>query len=208
MKKNKKVIFTIILLIAFQCSMYIVAKLTPLDYHIVNISFDQKIPFIKYFVYSYILWYVGLFLVPYLYSKNEEKFYKIYIKSVFLAIIIAFICYVLYPTTLTRSSVEVTDLSTYLVNLIYELDTPAINCFPSMHCLTSFLHIFITPQVKGIKKSVKTIIIIHATLVILSTLFIKQHVIVDVIGSFVLGIMTYTLSYIFYVRKNLSSAKS
>lgn len=206
--KRLKVIITILSLIAFQSLLYMLAKLTPFEYHIVNIDFDQKIPFIKYFVYPYIIWYLTLFLVPYLYSKHDNTLYKVYLKTLFIAILIVFVIYIFYPTTLTRDPVEVTDLSTFIISLIYKIDTPAINCLPSMHCLISFLHIFITPKVKGIKTSIKTLIIIQSILVILSTVFIKQHVILDVIGALILGLLIYIPTYIFYAKKNLSSAKS
>jgi len=206
--KKFKVIITILSLIAFQSLLYLLAKFTPFEYHIVNIAFDNKIPFIKYFVYPYIIWYITLFLVPYLYSKYDIKLYNIYLKTLFIAITIVFVTYIFYPTTLIRDPVITTDLSTFIINLIYKLDTPAINCLPSMHCLISFLHIFITPKVKKIKTILKVIIIVQSILVILSTVFIKQHVILDVIFAFVLSLLIYIPTYLFYVKKNLSSARS
>ena len=56
-------------------------------------------------------------------------------------------------------------------------------------------------------KKVKTLIIIQSILVILATVFIKQHVILDVISAFVLSLIVYLITY-FYAKKNLSSAKS
>jgi len=204
---NIKKIITILLLIIFQTSLYFFAKFTPFEYHIVNIEFDNCIPFISIFVFPYILWYISLFLVPYLFSKYDETLYRVYIKTIFISLLIAFLIYYFYPTTLIRDSVEVKDIPTYLISLIYEIDTPAINCLPSAHCILSFVHIYITLIIKKMNKKVKGLIITQSILVILSTVFIKQHVIVDVISAYVLSLVVYLITY-FYAKKNLSSAKS
>lgn len=206
-KKNFKIIITIILLIIFQISLYFFAKFTPFEYHIVNIEFDNYIPFISIFVFPYILWYISLFLVPYLFSKYDETLYQVYIKTILISLLIAFLIYYFYPTTLIRDNVVVKDIPTYLISLIYELDTPALNCLPSAHCILSFVHIYITLIIEKMNKKVKLLIIIQSILVILATVFIKQHVIVDVISAFILSLVVYLITY-FYAKKNLSSAKS
>ena len=206
-KKNIKILITIILLIIFQISLYFFAKFTPFEYHIVNIEFDNYIPFISIFVFPYILWYISLFLVPYLFSKYDETLYQVYIKTILISLLIAFLIYYFYPTTLIRDNVVVKDIPTYLLSLIYELDTPALNCLPSAHCILSFVHIYITLIIEKMNKKVKLLIIIQSILVILATVFIKQHVIVDVISAFILSLVVYLITY-FYAKKNLSSAKS
>lgn len=206
-KNNIKIIITIILLIIFQTSLYFFAKFTPFEYHIVNIEFDNYIPFISIFVFPYILWYISLFLVPYLFSKYDETLYRVYIKTILISLLIAFLIYYFYPTTLIRDDVVVKDIPTYLISLIYELDTPALNCLPSAHCILSFVHIYITLIIEKMNKKVKLLIIIQSILVILATVFIKQHVIVDVISAFILSLVVYLITY-FYAKKNLSSAKS
>lgn len=206
-KNNKEVIITIILLIIFQSALYIFAKFTPFEYHIINIELDNYIPFISMFVYPYILWYITLFLVPYLFSKYDKFLYKVYVKTLFTCLIIAFIIYVFYPTTLIRNEVIVKNISTFLISIIYKVDTPAINCLPSAHCIVSFLHIYITLHIKKMNNKIKALIVIQSILVILSTLFIKQHVILDVITAFILSLIIYLINY-FMLKKNLGSAKS
>lgn len=206
-KEKLKIIITIMGLIIFQSLLYVIAKLTPFEYHIVNINLDSYIPFISIFVYPYILWYISLFLVPYLFSKYDKSLYKVYIKTIFISLLIAFIVYVFYPTTLIRNEVVAKDFPTFLVSLIYKIDTPAINCLPSAHCIVSFVHIYITLIIKGMNKKIKTLIIVQSILVLLATVFIKQHVVLDVITAFILSLIVFIIEY-FYVKKNLSSAKS
>jgi len=198
--QNKSVILNIIALIIFQILLYFFAKITPFDYHIVNIDFDSYIPFISLFVYPYVIWYITLFLFPYLFSKYDIKFYKIYIRTIVIALSMAFIIYVFFPTTIIRDQIISKDIATFIINLIYKIDTPAINCLPSAHCIISFTHIYIALFIKNMPKKIKIIIIIQSILVIFSTLFIKQHVILDVISAFILSLIIYLINFFMLKR--------
>lgn len=73
-----------------------------------------------------------------------------------------------------------------LAGWLYSIDA-ADNLFPSIHCLVSW---FCFLAVKGQKKIpiwYKAVSFILAVLVFLSTLFTKQHVIVDVAGGIFLA---------------------
>lgn len=206
-KENRKIIISIILLVIFQCGLYLIAKLTPFEYHVMNCDLDSYIPFISVFIYPYIIWYITLFLVPYIFYKYDKNYYNLYKKTIIISLIITFFIYIFYPTTMVRSEVVPNSLSTLIVSLIYKIDTPVINCLPSVHCLISFVHIYITVIIKKMNIRLKVSILLQSVLVILATLFIKQHVIIDVIFAFIISIIVY-LSIYFYVKKNLTSAKS
>lgn len=206
-KENRKIIINILSLVLFQTLLYFFAKFTPFEYHVVNTEFDNYIPFISIFVYPYVMWFVTLFLVPYLFYKYEKRLYNVYLRTIVISLIIAFIIYVFYPTTLIRNEVVPKNLSTFIIWLVYFVDTPAINCLPSAHCMISFVHIYITLIIKKMPPKIKALIIVQSILVIFATLFIKQHVIVDVVFAFIISLIIYIPNY-FYVKKNLGSAKS
>ncbi|MDD4795807.1 MAG: phosphatase PAP2 family protein, partial [Bacilli bacterium] len=65
----------------------------------------------------------------------------------------------------------------------------------SGHCIICFVMIFSFLKSENITLKNKTIFIIINILIILSTLFVKQHVIYDVIGSFILTITSFYLIY-------------
>ena len=85
------------------------------------------------------------------------------------------------------------NISTFLVNIIYKLDNPPINLLPSMHCSFCFLFIFSTLLNKNIEKKYRIIILILSILIILSTLFIKQHLLIDILASFIISSLTFIL---------------
>ena len=114
--------------------------------------------------------------------------------------ICSFICtciFIIYPTTIDRQLVfNDNSIFDYAVKFIYKNDTPALNCFPSLHALNSMLWIFYIGFNKKFNKLVRLIIILISIGVIFATLFIKQHAIVDLIGSLLVAIIACNLSKI------------
>lgn len=181
-------------IILFQSILYFIAKLTPFPYHVVNMPIDEHIPFIPIFVISYVSWYIMLLLIPFMYHKSDQKTYQSYIITLIVSLMISFFIFFFYPTTLIRPNIEVVDIITLIIKLIYFIDTPALNCLPSAHCIIAFLFIFTIIKCKNIHRLTKSLIIIHSLTVVMSTLFIKQHVFVDVLTAFILTLIVYLIT--------------
>ena len=188
-KKDDKKILLIPLLVVFQSSLYFLCKLGPFKPNLIGSSWDLKLPFIPVFIYFYVSWYLLLFLIPYIFYKNDrESFYK-YATCSIICTVIASIIFIFYPTTILRNDIEVTGITSFIINFIYKADTPILNCFPSMHCVLCFLFMFNIP--KNINKIYKVFIWFISLMIILSTLFVKQHVIIDVVSAFVICLIVY-----------------
>ena len=192
-KENKKIIFLIIFLIIYQTMMYLIAKITPLEIKLVGNHIDSRIPFISEFIYPYISWYLMLFIVPYIFYKNHLKSFNNYYVTTFICITVVVFIYFFYPTTMNRADLVGSSISEYLVNVIYKMDTPILNCFPSMHCMISFIFIYVALAENNLNLKYKLLIVIWAVLVILSTVFIKQHVLVDMISAFVISLIVFLI---------------
>jgi membrane-associated phospholipid phosphatase len=155
---------------------------------------DKAIPFIPVFIIPYILWYAYLFCYLVYFCFKDTK---IYIKTLILIVIAELICFVIYfffQTTVPRPTVEGNNLLIYLVQWIYANDRP-VNCFPSIHVLTTFAIMLASLNIKN--KHVLNNLTIHilGTLIIISTLFVKQHVILDMIGSMFLVTFLYGITF-------------
>lgn len=181
-----------------QIIVYFISKFFLRNEFALNNILDDSIPFIPYFIYFYILWYVLLFLVPIIYMKYDTKALKRYIYTNFISVLICGIIFIIFPTTLIRPNIEVTSLTTWLVNIIYFFDTPAVNCFPSIHCLICFIFILCNSN-SNVKRSYKAIINALSIIIIFSTFFVKQHVIYDALMSFIIS----SVVYIFVTKKEI-----
>ena len=148
----RPIIITIILLI-IQTTMYMCSKLLQSNPSLIGNSLDELIPFNAFFIIFYCSWYIMLFLVPYDYYKKDKTLYAKYTLSFTLVCIISNIIFIIFPTTVNRPIIENTNILNTLTNFIYTLDTPAINCFPSIHSAISFLWILMSLSNKKISKT-------------------------------------------------------
>ncbi len=187
-KQDCKIFIVICLAIIFETSIYFLVKFSPFNVTLLESSIDNTIPLISQFIYFYILWYILIFIIPFLfYKKNKDTFYK-YLTSLILTIIFCGIIYFLFPSTVSRPMIENSNFSTILTNIIYKIDNPPLNCFPSGHCILCFYFIFGLSEIKNIKPIYKVGLFISFVSIILSTIFVKQHVIYDVIGAIIISV--------------------
>ena len=194
-KINLKLFLIILALVIFEAFVFFLTKPFIQNPYVLGSSLDSKIPFVSQFVWIYVFWYTMLFWIPYyLYYKNKDSFYK-YAITFIITTLIAGVIFVSFPNTVVRANITDNTLSTQLVQIIYSLDDPGINCLPSIHCLYSFLFIFGILDTKSNSPIwMKILISTLSILVVLSTLFIKQHVIYDAIAAFGIGIVVWLIT--------------
>ena len=197
MKKLKekleiKPIITTICLVYIQSILYFISKLLHGDLNLVGNVIDTKIPFVPAFFIPYCIWYLMIFIIPYyLYCKDKDKFIK-YTMAYILCSMIGNIVFISYPSTVARPTVTGTDIFSLIARFIYWIDTPT-NCFPSLHCAISMLFILYICESKNTNIITKISVCIISILIMLSTLFTKQHVVVDFISGDILALIVYLI---------------
>lgn len=196
MKKNKNIFvaFGIILaLIGMQTLFYETGRIFGSNPTCLTSSLDDKIPFLTVFIYPYISWYIMLALIPMImYITKPQNMYK-YVATCIVSLLIAFVIFALFPTTINRPEVIGTDFTAIVTRLIFMTDTPPVCCLPSTHCALCFLFILYTIDIKELKPSIKLVISLWSIVIMMSTLFIKQHVIYDVILALPLVILSHII---------------
>lgn len=160
--------------------------------HSLVTDIDQGIPLVKIFIVPYISWYIFIFLtLSYLCFKDKDTYYKTLL-AYNLSLIICYLVYFTYQTTVPRPVLVGDDIFTKFLSYIYSADQP-YNCFPSIHALTSYLMIKAI-STSSIKNKLNFIIISGtAGLIIISTLLVKQHVVLDALSAILLGDMVFKL---------------
>ncbi|MGJ7913276.1 phosphatase PAP2 family protein [Neobacillus sp. LXY-1] len=160
----------------------------------ISTTMDQYIPFMPVFIIPYILWYGYIFIYLVYFCFKDTK---VYIKTIILIVTAECICFIVYyffQTTVPRPEVVGHHALENLVRYIYENDQP-FNCFPSIHVLTTFVIILASLHIKN-KHFLNTIMIhVIGSFIIISTLFVKQHVIFDMIGSLFLVTFLYGVTF-------------
>lgn len=115
---------------------------------------------------------------------------------------ICLLFFVFMPTTNVRPELEGGGLFNFGMWLVYSLDTPT-NLFPSTHCSIAWMGARL--MLKEVKWKRKWLVGIGAygfcILIFLSTLFTKQHVILDVIGGVLVAEIGLLLTHITKLNK-------
>ena len=155
-------------------------------------AWDEKIPFIEAFSIIYILAYLQ-WILNYLLLAREDNgrlCAKIVIADV-IAKLICFVFFAAFPTTLLRPEALSDGFFGFVTKIIFWADSPT-NLFPSIHCLESWACFRAVLGMKKVPKWFVVFTFIFSVLVFLSTVFLKQHVLIDIIAGiavFELGVL-------------------
>ena len=177
--------------------LYFLTQLRDIDYNLVHVSLDDMIPFLPVFVIPYVVWYVyvpGGMLYNFFVDKNA--FCK-QILTVISGMAISIIIFCIYPTTVDfRPSAEGDGFFLWVCRLLFSNDKP-VNVLPSMHCFEAVIIHLTAFRNEKLRRNIMLRIgsIILSVLICLSTVFIKQHSVVDLVSGVALAYILYFLIY-------------
>lgn len=184
-------------------AMYFIteALIRPENCHVVHHWLDDVIPFCEWFVIPYFLWFAYIAVtVVYFFFTNKRDFVRLCI-FLFAGMTICLGIYYIWPngqnlrpdlTTLGRENIFTKALAG-----LYTTDT-STNVCPSIHVLNSVaccIAIFKSKALQN-KKLLRGGVLVLTISICLSTVFLKQHSVVDVFWGLVLSAAMYLLAYL------------
>lgn len=177
--------------------MYLEKHITK-DYYLIHSPLDDYIPFVEFFVIPYLLWF--LFIAAgsfYLFFTDKKGFLRMAAFLIIGMTVFLIICTVypnglnLRPAVFPRENIFVD-----LVRYVYSMDTPT-NVLPSIHVFNSIgaaIAIMRSQRLKS-KKYIQYGSLILSLSIILSTMFLKQHSVIDVIAAGIMATVCYSFIY-------------
>jgi membrane-associated phospholipid phosphatase len=162
--------------------------------HMLSSKIDDKIPFIPVFIFPYVSWYFVMISLPFILFYNSIQTYALYIMSLLMVLVISGIVYLVYPTTFYRPEPKGAGFSVKVVKLIYANDKKILSCMPSLHCSLSMLFILAAATADGLSLVFKITLIVLSFLIILSTVLVKQHVLIDVVTALPLSVICWYIA--------------
>lgn len=177
--------------------MYLEKHVTS-EYYVIHSPIDDKIPFIEYFIIPYLLWFVFIAAVfLYFFFTDVSGFYKL-CKLMFAGMTIFLVISTLIPNglNLRPAYFERDNLFVDMVRQIYKIDTPT-NVLPSLHVFNSLAACIAIRYSENLKKHnwIKWSAYILAGLIVLSTVFLKQHSVIDVMAAFLMAYVLHSIVY-------------
>lgn len=167
--------------------------------HIIHTRIDEIIPFCEYFVIPYLFWFIYLVItaIYFLFYCEDKKETKRMICTYCTGMTVFIVVSALYPNGHDlRPILSGKGFIIDCVKLVYQMDT-STNILPSMHVFATVASCIGFLRQKKLKKYKGFVpcIWICGILIVLSTVFLKQHSIVDVGSALLLNHMCYVLFY-------------
>src|SRR5436305_7158891 len=173
----------LVLLVPFY--IFIAEMMAGRTLHVPELALDRRVPLEPAWALVYGALYLFLILLPVLVIRQEEQIRRT-VRAYLLVWLTAYVCFLLYPTLAPRPA-EVIGEGFALAGLrfLYSADPP-YNCFPSLDVAHSFVSALACYRVH---RGVGIVAALCAALVGLSTLYTKQHYVLDVLaGIFLAGV--------------------
>lgn len=152
----------------------------------VALPIDDYIPFLSVFVVPYLLWYPFIYGMLTYYCYRDRKQYYYALSSIIAGKLFCFAVYYFWQTTMPRPVITDSHLFADLMGFVYAVDEP-VNCLPSIHVMTTFVIMLIAYSRRPSNKWEFNFVTAMGTLIILSTLFTKQHAVIDAAAGIFVG---------------------
>lgn len=165
-----------------------------IHYHMIHTWLDDQIPFCEYFIVPYLLWFLLIaWAVCYFifFAKDRNEYYKM-ISMLMIGMTLFLIVSVVYPNKLSLrpESVDTSNVFGLLVSFLYRTDTPT-NVLPSIHVFNTMAICYAVNGSDELRERKGTVIAVNvlSALIILATMFLKQHSVIDVSLGIVLSVI-------------------
>jgi len=147
---------------------------------------EQNIPFVPEAEFIYVLGY--LFPVLAVFRMPDVETFRRLLVAVGITLAVAYVTYLAFPVFLPRPTIEVDSLAKWLVSLEY--NDPSYNHFPSLHVAFTWL-IYLACR-KAVRQP--RALLVAAIAISVSTVFVKQHYIADIIYGLALAEVAWRLA--------------
>lgn len=188
---------------------YLIEHMHGRDYTIIHMKADDKIPFCEIFIVPYLLWFFYIaWIMVYLLFTNTRDFQKC-CKFLFTGMTVFLIVSTAFPNIhyLRPSIMPRDNVFTDLVAMLYKADT-STNLWPSIHVYNSLGVLFavVHNDRLGSKKWIRYSCLVLSVSIVLSTMFLKQHSVFDVMTAFIMAATVYIIVYRTELLSNLRHA--
>ena len=164
--------------------------------HVVHCRLDDLIPFNEYFLLAYCFWFALIVIsLGYFLLYDIESFRSLQI-FIMITQAVAMVVYIVWPSVqLLRPEVFPREnFLTAVMRFIYAFDTPTGVC-PSLHVAYSMGIASAWLKYKPASRGWKWFVAVIVVIICISTAFVKQHSVVDIVTALPLGLLAEILVY-------------
>lgn len=192
--------------VAYLTAFYLTETFIPYEKcTVIYCALDDLIPFCEWFVIPYVFWYFLIFLTSVYFLLYNTQGFKSFMKFIIVTQVAAMAIYIIFPNRqdLRPLQFETQNFLTRMVTGIYSVDT-STNVCPSLHVAYSIAIASAWLKEEEVSKVFKCFIVITAISICLSTVFLKQHSVIDGLVALPICFIAEIIAYKnFYKRRTL-----
>ena len=176
--------------------IFIAAHVKGRPVHVPEIALDRMLPVRAEWALVYGALYLFLIILP-VFAVRDQEHLRRTVAAYLLCWLTAYAIFLAWPTVASRPPVVEGDgFVPWALRALYSFDPP-YNCFPSLHVAHSFVSAL---TLYRLHRGLGQVGMVAAALVAISTLFTKQHYVLDVIGGAAMALAGYWLFLRSYSR--------
>lgn len=197
-ERYKGIINMILFMIGYMAAFSWLEQRNVRKFHVIHVALDDVIPFCEYFIVPYLLWFIYVAAaVIYINIQNQDegrRFGNFLMVGMTVFIIISTIfpnCQLLRPRVFAHDNIFVD-----MVKTLYRTDT-STNILPSIHAFNSIAVMIALYRDERCKRHriIQGFMMLLGISIILATVFLKQHSVIDVFSAMGLSVAAYMLCY-------------
>lgn len=197
MKMQNRHLWLLLFWPIYGLSFWLLERVIPVThFYPMYVKLDDWIPFCEWFVIPYTVWYGYLVAMHIYLLMTDVPAFRRMMWFLIVTFGTAVLVFAAYPTVQELRPAEFPrdNWLTRFVGLYYSIDTNTNVC-PSLHCVGSVAVAIAAFDAPQMSKPWRWAIVVTAVLICLSTVFIKQHSVVDVFWGLVLSLAGYLAVY-------------
>lgn len=216
------------LMYGFKATLYFIIAYIPCNYvyfgnpvtGVYAMEIDNMIPFVSYFYFFYILYYVVPEIFLWILSFYDRKKMVTIVLATMVTTLLACICFLIQQVKMIRPEAEMAQyadtssihnldtLFRWGVNWQYGADETALNCFPSLHATVGMalavVGLYTGKDEKHFPIGLRIFCALFGLGIVMSTFFVKQHYFIDAVAGAGLMAILYFVFKLFIIPSYLA----
>ena len=183
--RYKHGLWMVLYMVFYMRGFFILENAGHRHYHVIHSVIDDIIPFCEYFIIPYDLWFLYITLAVcwfIFFCRDRREYYKVVsVLAIGMTVFLIVSCVFPNQQDLRPAVFANSNIFTRMVEALYRTDT-ATNILPSIHVFNSvvlFIALNRSPQLQPYRM-VRFLTGLLSVMIVLSTMFLKQHSVVDV----------------------------
>jgi len=167
------------------------------DYYPIHCALDNLIPFCEWFIFPYFTWFFYMVITGFYFLFKDGEAFENYMLSLIFGFFISTTIISVFPNGQDlRPVIYGPNFAAQIVKWTQAFDTNT-NVFPSMHVVGALAVAFGITKSKTLKPKIWLQIFSWTlcTAIILATVFLKQHSVLDIFAGIVVAVAVYFFVY-------------